>query len=59
VGETVVDEDTARQREYLGLVLKTTEGGGEYQTVIVALELCTVVVTLRMTVLLAQTLVGY
>jgi len=43
VGETVVDEDAARQWKDLCLVLEASEGGGEDETVVVAFELGTVV----------------
>ena len=59
MGKAVVDKDAAGQWEYLGLVLQTTERGGEDQAIIVAFELRPVVVTLRMTVLLTKTFVGY
>ena len=58
VGEAVVDKHTAGQWEDLGLVLKTAERGREYQTVVVAFELCAVVVTLWVTVFLTQAFVG-
>ena len=59
MGQAVVYEDTAREREYLGLVLKTTERGRKDQTIIVALELRPVVVALWMAVFLPKALVGY
>ena len=58
MGETVVDEDASWQGEYLRLVLQTAERGGEYQTVVVAFELGTVIMTYRMPVLLSQTTIG-
>ena len=56
VREAVVYEYASRQREYLCLVLHTTEWSREYQSVVVALELRTVVVPLEMSVLLSETL---
>lgn len=47
-----MDEDGTRKRKHLGLVLKTAESGRVDKAVAVALELGTVVVALRMTVLL-------
>ncbi len=38
VCESVVHEDAARQRKHLSLVLQSSEGRGEYQTVVVAAE---------------------
>ena len=52
VGEAVMDEDGTRKREHLSLILKTAESGRVDKAVAVALELGTVVVALRMTVLL-------
>jgi hypothetical protein len=46
-----------RQREYLCLVLQSAEGCRKYQTVVVAFELCTVVMTLGMAMFLPQALV--
>ena len=59
MGEAVVHEDAAWQREHLRLVLQTTERGREDQTVIVALELRAVIVALRVTMFLPETLIGY
>ena len=56
VREAVVYEYASRQREYLCLVLHTTEWSREYQSVVVALELRTVIVPLEMSVLLSETL---
>jgi hypothetical protein len=50
-------EDASRQGEYLGLVLKPTEGSGENQAVIVAFELRSVVVALGVAMLLSETLI--
>ena len=57
VGQTVMHEDASRQGEYLGLVLKPTEGSGENQAVIVAFELRSVVVALGVAMLLSETLI--
>ena len=59
MGQTVVHKDTSREWKYLGFVLQTTERSRENQTVVIALELCSVVVALRMTMLLTETLVRY
>ena len=59
VGQTVMDEDTARQREDLSLVLQPTEWGRKDKTVVVAFELCTIIMTLWVTVLLPQSFIGY
>ena len=59
VGEAVVYEDASREGEHLCLVLQPAEGGWEDETVVVALELRTIVVTFGMTVLLAESFVGY
>ena len=48
-------EDATRKREDLCLVLETAEGRREYQTVIITLKLCAVILTL-MTRLKAETL---
>ena len=58
VGETVMDEDAARKRKHLGLVLKPAERRREYESVVIALELGAVVVTYGVAVLLPQPLVG-
>ena len=54
-----MDEDTARQREDLSLVLQPTEWGRKDKTVVVAFELCTIIMTLWVTVLLPQSFIGY
>ena len=59
MSKAVMYEDTAWQREHLCLILHSSEGCREYQTVIVALELRPVVMPLGMMVFLAQTLVCY
>lgn len=59
MGQAVMYEDRARQREHLRLVLQTPEGRGIDQTVAVAFELRAVVVTLRMPVLLTKAFVRY
>ena len=59
VCKTVMNENTAGQREYLGLVLHSAKRGRKYQTVIVATELRSVVMTLSMSVFLTKTLVSY
>lgn len=51
-------EDASREREYLCFILKTAERGGEDQTVVIALELRTVVMAWAMTVLLSETFVA-
>lgn len=57
VGEAVVDEDAARKRKHLGLVLHTAERGREYKPVVVALEFRAVVVADGVTVLLPEPLI--
>ena len=52
-----MDEDTARQREDLSLVLQPTEWGRKDKTVVVAFELCTIIMTLWVTVLLPQSFI--
>jgi hypothetical protein len=52
-------EDASWKRENLGLVLQTAERGRENQSVIVALELCPVVMALGMTMLLSEALIRY
>jgi hypothetical protein len=59
VGEAVVYEDATREGEYLSLVLQPTEGSRKDQSVIVTLELRSVVMTFGMTVLLTESFVGY
>jgi hypothetical protein len=59
VGETIVNEDTSREWKDLCLVLQTTEGSGENQTIIVAFELRSVVVSFRVTMLLSESLIRY
>lgn len=59
MGEPVVYEDGAREREHLGLVLESAERRGEDETVVVALEFRAVVVSQRVAVLLSETHVGY
>jgi hypothetical protein len=57
VGETIVYEDASRQWENLRLVLKTTERSRENQSVIIALELSSVIVAFRVTMLLSEALI--
>ena len=57
VGETVVDEDAARQREDLRLVLQSAECRREDEAVVIALEFRAVIVALSMLVFLSETLV--
>ena len=57
VGEAVVDEDAARQREDLRLVLQPAECRREDETVVIALEFRAVIVALCMLVFLTETLV--
>ena len=52
-------KDAPRQGEYLCLILQSAKWSRENQSVIVALKLCSVVVALRMTVLLSQSLIRY
>ena len=59
MGKTVVHKDTTREWKYLGLVLQSTERSRENKAVVIALELCSVVVAFRMTMLLTESLVGY
>ena len=57
VGEAVVYEDAARQREHLRLVLQSAECRREDETVVIALEFRAVIMALSMLVLLSETLV--
>ena len=59
VGETVVDEDAARKREDLRLVLQPAESRREDQAVVIALELRAVVVAFGVLMLLSESLVRY
>ena len=59
MGESVVDEDTAREGEYLCLVLQASEWSRENEAVVVALELRPVIMPLGMFMLLSEPLVGY
>ena len=59
VGQPVMNKDTSRQWEHLGLILHPSEWCREYQSVIVALELWTVVMSFRMNNLLSESFVGY
>jgi hypothetical protein len=52
-----VNKYATREGKYLGFVLETTEWSRENQTVVIALKLCSVIVSFRMTVLLTKTLV--
>ena len=54
-----MDEDAARQREDLRLVLQPAECRREDETVVIALEFRAVIVALCMLVFLSETLVGY
>jgi hypothetical protein len=56
--QTVVYEDTTREWEDLGFVLQTTERGRKDQTVVIAFELCTIVMTLGVAMLLSETFIG-
>ena len=58
VGEPVVHEDAARKRKHLCLVLHAAERCGEYQTVVVALELRPVVMPPGVPLLLPEAFVG-
>jgi len=58
MGKTIVYKDATWQGKHLRLVLQTTEGSREYQAIIVALELSTVIMTHRMTVFLSQATIG-
>lgn len=59
VGEAVMYENAAWQRENLRLVLHTAERSREDETVVVALELRAVVVAVDVQVFLPESLVGY
>ena len=59
MGQTVMNEDATREGEHLCLVLQATERGRENETIVVAFELRTVVVTLGVAILLPQSLIGY
>jgi len=58
VGETIVHKDAPRQGEHLCLVLKAAEWGRIDESVAVALELRTVVMSDQVTLFLPQSLVG-
>jgi hypothetical protein len=58
VRQAVVDEDAAWEREYLSLVLQTTEWSREDESVVIALEFRAVVLALDVKMLLAETYVG-
>ena len=57
VGEAVVYEDAARQREYLRLVLQPAECRREDEAVVIALEFRAIVVAFGMLMLLSEALV--
>jgi hypothetical protein len=57
VSEVIVYEDASGQWENLSLVLKTSERSRENQSVIVALELCSVIVAFRVTMFLSEALI--
>jgi hypothetical protein len=57
VGEAVMHEHTARKREYLGLVLQTTERCREDESVVITLKLGPVVMSLSMLMLLSKTFI--
>ncbi len=59
MGQSVVNENAARKGEYLRLVLKSAERSREDKTVVVALELRTIVEAVSVSILLTETLVGY
>ena len=52
VSQTVMNENAARQRKHLSLVLQTAEWSRENQSVVIALKLRPVVITVGMSVLL-------
>ncbi len=58
VGKAVMYKDAAGQRKHLGLVLHTAEGCRKYQTVVVTFEFATVVMSLNVSFLLSEALVG-
>ena len=57
--EAVVDKDASRQGKHLCLVLQTTERSRENQAIVIALELCAIIVALRVAMLLSEALIGY
>lgn len=59
MSQTVMNEDATREGEHLCLVLQATERGRENETIVVAFELRTVIVTLGVAILLPQSLIGY
>jgi membrane protein insertase Oxa1/YidC/SpoIIIJ len=59
VSQSVVNKDATREWEYLGLILQTTEWCRENKSVVIALKLCTVVVSFRVSMLLTETLIRY
>ena len=54
-----MNENAARQREHLGLVLHPAEGRGEDEAVEIALKFCTLFGRITMGVFFAEALVGY
>ena len=59
VGQSVVYKDASWQGKHLCLVLQSAKGSREDQSVVVTLKLRAVIMALRMTVLLSQSLVRY
>ena len=57
--EAVVNKDASRQGKHLSLVLQTTERSRENQTIVIALELCAIIVALRVAMLLPEALIRY
>jgi hypothetical protein len=54
MGQSIVYEDAARQWEHLSLVLQPAEWSREDKTVVVALKLCPVIVSLAVTAFLSK-----
>ena len=59
MSQTVVHKDATRKRENLRFVLQKTEGSGENQAVIIALEFRSVIMALGVAMLLSETLIRY
>jgi hypothetical protein len=54
MGQSIVYEDAARQREHLSLILQPAEWSREDKMVVVAFKLCSVIVSLAVTVFLSK-----
>ena len=59
MSETIVNKHGTGQGEYLCLILQTAKRGRKYQTIIIALELGTVIMALCMAQFLSESLAAY